>query len=437
MSRLAVEAVRADGRRVACDLAASGDVARFLAADECWTEYDVDVGDVPAALLVVPTVTTLAPVAWASDATLRVPVLDERFEAALRDVKRAYARLYPDAFAPDRGRVVADRRTTVAEPQSGDRSAALLFSGGLDSAAAALAHGSATLVTVHGSDVGLANRDCWRAVRDETADFAASHGTTHRTVTSNFREVLAYHVLDAHFRHDLGRPWWGAVHYQTGLPGLCAPLAFAAGFDRVFEASGYTADPTKPGDQPYVVSSLGWGETAVEMVDVETSRQEKAARVADHVRETGLDVAVRSCARDPDGGNCADCEKCYRTMAALAVEELDVSDHGFSAAPLRDGTVRRDLLSGAVELDSLERRHWAEIQRRTRTTDADPGPGTDAFFAWLADADLGRFAVERGSSPLRETFYETVRRLPYPVDGHVARAASRVKATVTGRDPGP
>jgi hypothetical protein len=437
MSRLAVEAVRADGRRVVCDLAASGGVARFLAADECWAEYDVDVDDVPAALLVVPTVTTLAPVAWASDATLRVPVLDERFETALGDVKRAYARLYPDAFAPDRGRVVADRHTVVDGPQSGDRTTALLFSGGLDSVAAALGHGSPALVTVHGSDVGLANRDCWRAVRDRTAAFAASHGTTHRTVTSNFRGVLAYHVLDAHFRHDLGRPWWGAVHYQTGLPGLCAPLAFAAGFDRVLEASGYTADPTKPGDQPFVVSSLGWDGTAVEMVDVETSRQEKAARVAAHVRETGLAVAVRSCARDPHGGNCGNCEKCYRTMAALAVEGLDVSDHGFPAAPLRDGTVRRDLLSGTVELDPLERRHWAEIRRRARTADAGPGPETGAFFDWLADADLERFAVERGSSTLREAFYETVRRLPYPVDGHVARGVAQAKAAVTGSGPGP
>jgi hypothetical protein len=100
--------------------------------------------------------------------------------------------------------------------------------------------------------------------------------------------------------------------------------------------------------------------------------------------------------------------------------------------PRRDGGVRRDLTSGAVDLDPLQRRHWAEIRRRARAPDVDPPSGTGDFFAWLAEVDLGRFAVERGSSPLREAFYETVRHLPYPVDGHVARAASPVKAAVTG-----
>jgi hypothetical protein len=40
--------------------------------------------------------------------------------------------------------------------------------------AAALAHESAALVTVRGSDVGLANRECWQTVRDGTAAFAAT-----------------------------------------------------------------------------------------------------------------------------------------------------------------------------------------------------------------------------------------------------------------------
>ncbi|MEF8775751.1 MAG: hypothetical protein V5A43_04510 [Haloarculaceae archaeon] len=435
MGGLTVEAVETDGRQVRCKCSFSRALRKFFRSDTFWVEYDVDVSDVPAALLVVPVVTTIAPIAWATDTTLHVPVVDEQFAASLEAVKRGYCRLYPEVFAPDRGQLVGERRETGTETGTGGTG--LLFTGGVDSQAALLTHmdESPALVAVQGADISLANRRGWDAVTAQVAEAAARAGTTHRTVRSNFRDLLNYYLLDAYFQGPLGRVWWGAVQYQLALPGLCAPLAHAAGYDSVSLASGYTDDPSKPGDQPYIVSALAWGDTTVRMSDVDLTRQEKVALLGRHIRQTGANLTIRSCAADPAGGNCNRCEKCYRTIAALAVEGIDPSGHGFSADVLREVTIRADLEAGAIELDHLERVYWGQVQDRARQGEVAPLAEAAEFVQWLRTVDLDRFEVETKRTPTTDLFYETVRRLPRPLDTALARATGRMRELVTGPAP--
>jgi hypothetical protein len=90
---------RTDGRRVKYEYDLSPGVRRFF-SEEFAVEYDVDVGDVPESLLVVPLVAHLCPVAWATGADVYAPRIDGTFLRSLTNVREGFERLHPE-FAKD------------------------------------------------------------------------------------------------------------------------------------------------------------------------------------------------------------------------------------------------------------------------------------------------------------------------------------------------
>ena len=133
--------------------------------------YSPDVGGIPEALLNVPFVATLAPIAWVLGAELRVPVVDATFFESLRRVRESLRALHP-GLAWD-GEVhpetVVDCRGTYSSEGE-----AILFSGGVDSLASFVMHRDAKprLVAVWGADVGLGARPQWERVAGGMRAFA-------------------------------------------------------------------------------------------------------------------------------------------------------------------------------------------------------------------------------------------------------------------------
>src|SRR5262245_25879365 len=97
MSRTAYIAVsaRADGPTIRYELQVSRPLKRFFSSERMFVTYDVDLAGVPEAFLVVPGLSTLAPIAWILGAELHARIADTIFLKSLQRVRQSLQHLYP------------------------------------------------------------------------------------------------------------------------------------------------------------------------------------------------------------------------------------------------------------------------------------------------------------------------------------------------------
>jgi hypothetical protein len=215
--------VRADGSTLRYELRASRSIDKYFSADEMFVMYDVDVTAVPERILLIPGLSTLAPIAWILGAELHTTTVDTTFLESLQRVRGTLRHLYPAIHWS--GDVRADAVVTTGDTYLRGREA-LLFSGGVDSLASFVSHRQAKprLVSVWGADVGLGHPDEWQHVVASNREFADGRSLDLSLLKTNFRTFFNHYMLRARF-FGLFANWYSAVQQGLGLVGLAAPLS--------------------------------------------------------------------------------------------------------------------------------------------------------------------------------------------------------------------
>ena len=100
MQTLVLDAIRTETRpgrtTVRYEYDPSGELARFFSSDPFFVSYESDVSAVPDAILAIPWLANVCPVAWVAGADVEVPTIDATFHESLRRVQEAMASLYPE-----------------------------------------------------------------------------------------------------------------------------------------------------------------------------------------------------------------------------------------------------------------------------------------------------------------------------------------------------
>lgn len=443
MSSVRIRDVSVRDGRIAYEYDATPDVGRFL-ADDFVVEYDVDVSEVPAEILVVPLVANLCPVAWAVGADVYVPRADEAFLRALADVREGFETLHP-RFA--RGGTVYAREivdaggsASVAGNGPTDAGSAMLFSGGVDSLTTYLRHRDEepTLISVHGFDIPLDRDDRWDEREAELRAFGDSAGVDNRFVRLNMQSFLDLVQLNAHFGRYYDDNWITSVHHGLGLLGACAPLSVTEGFGTLYIAATHSAGFSHPwGSHPEIDDRVRWATTTVEHDGYELTRQQKLYRIADHVREEDPDLRIRTCS--DASGNCGRCEKCARTEVGLLLAGLDPADHGYEFDSASFDYIRGRFEAGDWHLGADERFMWRDIQSHVEVDGGREYPyeGAREFFAWLRDADVDALAArstdaDSTDSMRNRAVYAVARHAPYPVYSRLYSAVSSIGERLSG-----
>jgi hypothetical protein len=357
----------------------------YFSSEKMFVTYDVDLTGVPEAFLVIPGLSTLAPIAWILGAELHTPIADTIFLESLQRVRQSLQRLYPSIHWG------GDVRT-AAVVNGGDTclrgNEALLFSGGVDSLACFVSHRHARprLLAVWGADVGLGQPREWEEVIAATREFARSRSLAVSLVKSNFRTFFNHYKLRTRFFSAFPN-WYSAAQHGLGLVGLCAPLSYVHGLTRIRIASTHTAEWAEPwGSHPTIDGEVQWASTEVLHDGYQLSRQMKLGLLAEYIRHEAPRLPVRVCWGR--GGNCSRCTKCCLTMIGLALEGLDPNHHGFRFDTAALSFIRTQLEEGFMALRNSGVWRWMEIQKRAATQTRLELDGLDEFFAWLQGVSI-------------------------------------------------
>lgn len=426
-------------KRLTVGFDCKGRIRKFFDDNEFIAEYDTPVEEIPEAILVIPFLATIAPIAWVNQAEVFVETADQTFLCSLDRVRETLQKFYPRlGFG---GKIQAERSVS---PQVNTRTRRMaLFTGGVDSWATFIRHQDENPILVSVQDVHFtaSNRpsryhDLMNVSPDYLKKAFGSVKPENRIIRSNFEYAPRLFMLDMLLTSakEISGNWYQAVMHGLALTGLCAPLTYVEKVDKLYIASSFTADaPARVrvwGSHPDIDNKIEWTGTRVEHDGYELSRQDKLLLIADYIMRKDSKLQICSCidnlARERFnvgvGKNCNQCEKCSRTILGLEIAGVDPNEHGFSTDAQTFSRMRQNIEDGTWRFDDDERYMWIDLQEHAINARETPHHEAKILIEWLRKIDVKSLRSSGiGNKSLRYRFARKTRLfpllmvLPYPI----------------------
>jgi len=315
-----------NGKRVEYVYEFDSSLSRYLSySNSFYAEYDIDVSDVPDSILSIPWLSSVLPIAWFTGADVHVEEVDEVFFRSQSEIRETFRKNFPQTHTCADG-LIAKRLVNNCHPKT---SAAMLFSGGIDSYATYFRHAdeSPDLITVIGADIPVCDfsqRDRVLRLNDEERLLSNNDKLV---ITSNLREFYTHHV-------DLMLPnlgWWGKVQHGMALIGLIAPLSYLREYGSMYIASSYTDRVCFAwGSEPAIDNHMAWADARAVHDGYGLERNDKIALIVKSCSKVGIRPKVRVCYSELNQEvNCSACEKCIRSAFGIVLENDDPNSYGF------------------------------------------------------------------------------------------------------------
>ena len=407
-SRIVVDRVwlSEGGRRINYKYRGVGRAAKFFSGrPSFYAKYEVDLGEVPESILLIPLVANLAPIAWLAGVPLEVPTLDAKFLDGLGKVKAVFMRDYPAISDGDSPILVENPFDT----ESSGSKHAMLFSGGVDAYATFFRHREEglDLISIRGADIPIDDTFQWQTLVELNAREPLLESHQKRHVEANLRDFYTYQVSLL----VPSRAWWGTVQHGLALNSLIAPLGYTLGYSQTYIASSYTkAIEIVWGSTPEIDGAISWSGCSVVHDGYELQRIDKIGLIVSKTENSQDKVNLRVCYSELNQGlNCSNCEKCFRTMLGLSLFGADPGRYGLD---VRSDTYQRmiDMISAGFK-SSGSRYFWWELSQRMRAVDSPVVHlmGTEHNYETLGRVlaiELDRPIQYRGASPLKLALIE-------------------------------
>jgi len=329
---LKLNAIRSSnsGKRIEYDYQFSGPITKYLKAEDLFfAEYNYDVSQVPDSIKIIPFLSNIMPIIWFSGTELEVDEVDSVFFEALKEIKSGFKKLYPD-FDLSKGSLKYNK---LVENNYPTVKSGMLFSGGADAYATYFRHHEKPmdLITIHGADIPLEDTKQWDLVVSLNEEEKILSRNEKVYITSNIRTFYTNEIQ----RMAPISGWWNDIQYGMALNCIVAPISFLRGYSTIYIASSFTDDANiSRGSAHEIDSNIKWGNTAVFHDAGELKRQEKLEIIVKSTNQNkGSKIKLRVCHSILNTSvNCSLCEKCYRTIMNILLENADPNDFGFEVS---------------------------------------------------------------------------------------------------------
>lgn len=318
--------VSTDGRRVDYTFSASSDVSKFVNNEEMlYVEYQENIASLPKSILSIPFISNWLPIAWFAGFDIVVEEIDEKFYSSMLTLKDEFAKQFPDYIL--KGSLKAN--TLVKNNCDGNKTA-MLFSGGVDAYATyiRIKHKKPDLVTILGADIKIEDTEQWGQFKNFIESEKLLSENKKKYITTNVRNFYTYHV--ELLLKDIG--WWGKVQHGLSLIGSLAPLSYLEGYSEIYIASSYTKEiEIAWGSTPKTDETISWCGTRIFHDGYELKRQDKVDLITDFARNNQTPFRLRVCYSElRTDFNCSNCEKCFRTILGIILNNEDPNKYGFN-----------------------------------------------------------------------------------------------------------
>jgi len=405
-----------EGKTLITRVRISRDLRRYLRKSEFYIRYEQEI-QADEGVLNIPGVALLLPLAWLTGSDLQVRCLDRRFADSAEELQRAYRAMYP--------KMRFGTRLIVDEPVDSPpnpEAAAMLFSGGMDATYSFFAnrHLKPRLVQVFGTEFPRSDTRYMDRVVGASTAFAEKHGVDISFIHTNFAFLFDQRAIIHQFsrvRERVNGDLWKGTGYALGFLAMSAPLS-AGRFNHMIIsawANKEHADRMRENpdaSSPKVDEKIAWSNLRVEHHGC-LHRFEKAQAMKDWLPGNHMRVCWLFNELDDSNltMNCGRCEKCARTIVALAIGGVDPSQCGFAIDQDTVNAIKTRLI-GRKSKNSHMALWWGPMQRKIPDEIDGDMFGLREFMEWFRSFDLGNGLDPK---PPLWSINRLYRLFPYPV----------------------
>jgi len=364
MGRITLKRVFIRDTRLQFEYSVSSELEEYFSDCVFFIEYDENIEEVPLAVLTIPFVCNVLPVAWLTDSMIEVDELDKSFYECIPNVRKGYETMFPDcSFLGS----VHPRRIVECSVSDSNKTA-MLFSGGLDSVQTLISHvnESPHLISIWGADFDVDNYEGWNVAYTSMTKAVEQLSLKKTVIRSSFRKFDREDELDKRFSKQLGDGWWHGVKHGLALLGHVAPYVWLNGISTLYIASSNweSLGLRKCASSPLTDNYVRFTGCKVVHDGFEYNRQDKVHNLVQYSKSSGKEIPIHVCWETQAGDNCCKCEKCYRTMWAIFAEGVSPMKYGFSY----DDSVYEGLRPFLVNYRNHPyiKLYWFDIQKAVR-----------------------------------------------------------------------
>lgn len=301
----------------------------FQSLDGFAIDWPFSISEIPESIRIIPLLSQLLPLVWVVGADVFVPVCDQDYYDAMDAVRDGYRKMYP-MMSFGGTMMVEQLEKNHRTEQTGKT--IVCYSGGVDSIDTILTHitENPILVSLWGSDVLWSEEESWCNLEKQLSQNAEMLGLNTISIRSSFRKLLNEGQLDWVVSSS-GDGWWHGFQHGLGILGHMAPIAWKTKTYTIYIASSFTEkDKHTCASDPTIDNYVRFCGAHVIHDGYEKNRQQKIQEIVKYVNMTKKQIKLHVCWEKRDGFNCCKCEKCWRTMLALATENSDPVKFGFT-----------------------------------------------------------------------------------------------------------
>lgn len=363
MESIIITKIKKSTNRIDIDIKPSKGIEKFFLPEKhFFAEYSCDISCVPESVLIVPLLINLILFSWLADCIVWVPSVDKAFYAMLPTLKTAFREMYHEY--PFKGTLIAARQEeNTYEPK---RNALQLFTGGVDA--------TTTFLRIRNEKPVLFNTNGWfekDIVEDEVynADrvsiegFAKEQSVESCFVRSNFATFIRASEVNRIYGKKVNNSWWFGFQHSMAFLGCAVVAGYCFKVQKIYIASSYTfGQEVICASDPRTDNCFKCASMEVIHDGYELSRQEKIRLIVDTQKKERRKIPLRVCSFNAQ--NCCTCEKCFRTILAIAAENGDLKEFGFDLQKSLLEEVKSFLANTILELDSNHIVFWRDIIAR-------------------------------------------------------------------------
>ncbi len=312
---------------------------------------------VPKSVLTVPFVAGVMFLSFVEKVSVKVDCIDKSFYESLEEISNGFKKLYP-FWEIDFDVIAGEIEDCSYEPRG---KYTQFFTGGVDATSALITNldKKPTLINIWGGDILLEDTYRYKKNKRYFEDMAKAHGLEFLTIKSSLRFMYNEELLDQIVYPRVKNCWWAAVSHNVVMSALMAPYAYINKIKKHFIASSYSEhQKLRPcSNYSFINNGLRFSSCGVEQVDPFLTREGKIIKIKEFCSREQKDFCLYVCHHPVDGGNCSNCEKCFRTIMALIEKKADPNQFGFKVTKETIKNIKKYLKNHIVIPE-----YWVKMQ---------------------------------------------------------------------------
>jgi len=389
--------------RVEYDYEISGPWKRYFNLNNrLYVEYSMEIEEVPKSVAVIPLLCMVLPISWICNACVYVGEIDKDYYDNIENIKSGFQKMYP--MLKFNGRISG--YPIKSEPTNRNVISAAFFSGGVDAFHTMIRHinEKPALITVWGADVQLTDHDGWEKVRKHIQSVGEEFGLSNIYIKSNFRIAIYENKLWKLVKAGKDS-WWHGFYCGIGIIGLASVCTYVMGFKNLYVASSFPEfmkGKYTCGSDPTIDNFVNFCGCRTRHDGYEFDRQNKVRELSKYMREKKRALRIRVCWSSIGGGNCCECEKCYRTIMEFVSEGINPNTIGFLWNEEKKELFKKNMMNSIIISENDWTIKWVPIQKRLLINKIDIKE-----YDWLIDLSYEKFM----SAPIKKIKLTMIYRL--------------------------